>query len=148
MGDMPGRSAEALLIARNGEAVLKAMLAQGPDAAAEKKLLVIYGEEALLLSDMGRAEEALVPSRASVVLREQRLAKSPGDPQRMRDLAIGLGSHVDRLGEAGHRADACTAARRTLVVWDRIRALQRLGALDARKNVPKSLERMKNFCGG
>ncbi len=146
MGDMPGRGIEALAIARKGEQVLRTMLAQGPDAAAEKKLLVLYGEEALLLGDMGRKEEALVPSRASLALREQRLAASPGDPQRMRDLAIGLGAHVDRLGEAGHGAQACAAARRTVAIWGRITALRRLGALDARKNVPKSNERVNKFC--
>ncbi len=107
---------------------------------------MIYGQEALLLSGLGRAEDALVPSRASVALREKRLAASPGDPQRMRDLAIGLGSHVDRLGEAGHKVEACTDARRTAALWDRITALKHLGALDARKNVPKSQERVKNFC--
>ncbi len=146
LGDMTGRGAEALGIARQGEQVLKAMLAQGPDAAAEKKLLIIYGQEALLLGGLGRAEDALVPSRASVALREKRLAASPGDPQRMRDLAIGLGSHVDRLGEAGHKSEACADARRTAAIWARITALGHLGALDARKNVPRSQERVKNFC--
>jgi serine/threonine-protein kinase len=146
MGDMPGRSLEALGIARQGEGVLKAMLSQGPDAAAEKKLLVLYGQEALLLSGLGRKADALVPSAASVALREKRLAVAPDDPQRMRDLAIGLGSHVDRLGEAGRRGEACLAARRTVAIWDRITALKHLGARDARKNVPKSNERVKTFC--
>lgn len=148
MGDMAGRGFEALGIARQGEAVLKDMLAQGPDAAAEKKLLVIYGQEALLLSDLGRKADALVPSSASVALREKRLAASPNDPQRMRDLAIGLGSHVDRLGDDGRRGEACLAARRTIALWAQIRALKHLGALDARKNVPKSAERVKAYCGG
>jgi len=147
MGDMPGRGLEALGIAQQGEAVLKAMLAQGPDAAAEKKLLVLYGQEALLLSDQGRKADALVPSSASVALREKRLAASPADPQRMRDLAIGLGSHVDRLGDDGRRGEACLAARRTAAIWGQITALKHLGALDARKNVPKSAERVKTYCG-
>ncbi|MBO9670759.1 MAG: serine/threonine protein kinase [Sphingobium sp.] len=148
MGDMPSRGLEALGIARQGEAVLKTMLAQGPDAAAEKKLLVLYGQEALLLSDLGRKADALVPSAASVALRDKRLAASPADPQRMRDLAIGLGSHVDRLGEAGRGGEACLAGRRAVAIWDRITALKHLGALDARKNVPKSAERVKTYCGG
>nr|WP_284732118.1 serine/threonine-protein kinase [Sphingobium nicotianae] len=147
MGDMPGRNLEALEISRRGEAVLKDMLAHGPDAAAEKKLLILYGQEALLLSDLGRKADALVPSAASVALREKRLAASPGDPQRMRDLAIGLGSHVDRLADAGNRDEACSAARRTVAIWRRITALKHLGALDARKNVPKSDERVKTSCG-
>ncbi len=148
MGDMPGRGPEALGIARQGEAVLKNMLAQGPDAAAEKKLLVLYGQEALLLSDQDRKADALVPSAASVALREKRLAASPEDPQRMRDLAIGLGSHVDRLGEAGRGGEACLAARRTVAIWGQITALKHLSARDARKNVPQSNERVKNFCAG
>jgi serine/threonine-protein kinase len=146
MGDMPGRNLEALGIARAGEAAIKDMLSHGPDAAAEKKLLVLYGQEALLLSDLGRKTDALVPSAASVALREKRLASAPDDPQRMRDLAIGLGSHVDRLGDAGRRNEACLAARRTVSIWARITTLKHLGARDARKNVPQSNERVKIFC--
>lgn len=148
MGDMEGRKEEALVIAGRGEAVLKQMLAQGPDAAAEKKLLVLYGQEALLLSDLGRPVDALVPSKASVALRERRLADAPNDPQRMRDLAIGLGSHVDRLGEAKLPEEACAVARRTVALWSQIKALKRLGALDARKNVPRSAERVRTYCPG
>lgn len=146
LGDMPGRSAEALGIARQGEAVLQTLLAQGPDAAAEKKLLVLYGQEALLLSGLGRKADALVPSAASVALRDKRLAAAPGDPQRMRDLAIGLGSHVDRLGDAGRPGEACIAARRAVAIWQRITTLKRLSARDARKNVPESAERVKRYC--
>ena len=146
LGDMAGRQEEALRIARAGAAALRAMLAQGPDAAAEKKLLVLYGQEALLLSGLGRAGDALVPLRASVALRDHRLAGAPDDPQRMRELAIGLGAHVDRLGEAGLAVEACAAARRTVALWGRIKALGRLGALDARKNVPRSAERVRMHC--
>jgi hypothetical protein len=146
MGDMPGRSLEALSIAQKGEHILKDMLSHGPDAAAEKKLLVLYGQEALLLSGLGRKADALVPSAASVALREKRLAGAPDDPQRMRDLAIGLGSHVDRLGDAGRRGEACLTARRTVMIWGRITALKHLGARDARNNVPKSNARVGIFC--
>jgi len=148
LGDMPGRATEALGIARGGAAALRAVLAQGPDAGAEKKLLILYGQEALLLSGLGRATEALVPSRASVALRDRRLAAAPDDPQRMRDLAIGLGAHVDRLGEAGLPAEACAAARRTAALWARINVLGHLGARDARKNVPRSAERVATYCTG
>jgi len=147
LGDMAGRQQEALDIARGGVAALRQVLEQGLDAAAEKKLLILYGQQALLLSDLGRPDQALVPSRASVALRERRLAAAPDDPQRMRDLAIGLGAHVDRLGEAGLAAEACDAARRAATLWVRIKALGRLGALDARKNVPRSSERVATHCG-
>lgn len=146
LGDMPGHEQEALGIAREGEALLKRMLAQGPDAAAEKKLLVLYGQEALLLGALGRPNDAVTPSAASVALREARLRGSPDDPQRMRDLVIGLGSHADRLAEAGQGGKACEAARRTVALWQQIEARKRLGALDARKNVPKAHERQEKYC--
>jgi serine/threonine-protein kinase len=148
LGDMPGRQQEALAIARDGEGLLRRMLAQGPDAAAEKKLLILYGQEALLLSALGKPQDAVIPSAASIALRERRLAGSPDDAQRMRDLAIGLGSHADRLAEAGLTAEACTAADRTVALWAQISSRNRLSALDARKTVPRAAERQKSFCTG
>ncbi|MBN8813832.1 MAG: serine/threonine protein kinase [Sphingomonas sp.] len=137
LGDS-GQEAEALSVAEQGVATLKKLLVYGPDAAAEKKLLVLYGQQAALLGDMGRAVDALEPSAASVALREARLARSPGNPQRMRDLAIGLAPHAKLLDKLGHQQQACAAATRAFTVWSDIRARGNLGALDARKNLPQS----------
>jgi serine/threonine-protein kinase len=144
--ELPGRRGDALAIARAGQASLKQVLGYGPDAAAEKKLLVLYGQEAALLDDAGRHAEALAPSRASVELRRRRLAGSPADPRRMRDLAIGLAPHAELLARSGHRGQACAAASDAVATWAAIRAAGRLGALDARKNLPHSETLRKNFC--
>lgn len=146
LGDMGGHSTEALTVARDGVASLRTMLSFGPDAAAEKKLLVLLGQEAAVLDEMGRAQDALVPSLASVTLREQRLARSPGNPQRMRDLAIGIAPYAELLAKAGEREKACEAAVRGVAVWADIKARGQLGALDARKNLPQAGTLQEKFC--
>ncbi|MES2288400.1 MAG: serine/threonine-protein kinase [Pseudomonadota bacterium] len=148
LGDMGGHETEALAVARGGVASLKQLLASGPDAAAEKKLLVLYGQEAAVLDQLGRSREAVEPARASVALRERRLATSPGNPQRMRDLAIGIAPYAELLGKAGERANACAAATRAVDVWAEIRARGQLGALDASKNVPHAGTLKEKFCRG
>lgn len=145
LGDS-GHPTEALAVADDGVASLRQLLAFGPDAAAEKKLLVLYGQQAALLGDLGRDAAALAPSGASVALREARLRRSPGDPQRMRDLAIGLGPHAKLLAKQGREADACATAARAYAMWNGIRASGHLGALDARKNVPQSEALRQNLC--
>ena len=142
LGDS-GHDAAALTVADAGVASLKQLLAFGPDAAAEKKLLVLYGQQAALLGALHHDVDALVPSAASVALREARLARAPGDPQRLRDLAIGLAPHAQVLAAAGQQAEACRAATRAVSVWGDVRARGLLGAHDARKNVPQS-ETLKN----
>ena len=146
LGDMGGHGQEALAIATKGVALLRQLLALGPDAAAEKKLLVLYGQQAALLDEMGRAHEALAPSTESIRLRSARLARSPGDPQRMRDLAIGLAPNAQLLGKAGQRSNACSAASQAVETWHQIRADGHLGALDLRKNLPKSEALKERFC--
>jgi serine/threonine-protein kinase len=146
--ELPGRRDEALRVARAGQAALKRVLGAGPDAAAEKKLLVLYGQEAALLGDAGRADEALAPSGASIALRRARLARSPGDPRRMRDLAIGLVPHAELLADNGRAAEACRAANEGVRAWAAIRAAGHLGALDGRKNLPQSETLQKRLCAG
>jgi hypothetical protein len=64
----------------------------------------------------------------------------------MRDLAIGLAPNAELLAKAGKRADACAAAARAVATWAEIKAKGRLGALDARKNVPHSGALQEKFC--
>ena len=146
LGDIIGRNADALKVADEGVAKLKQLLAFGPDAAAEKKLLVLFGQQAVLLDQMGRTSDALVPSGNSVRLREARLARSPRDAQRMRDFAIGLVPNAELLAKAGKRDDACAVASRAAAAWAHIKALGNLGAMDARKNLPQSEALQRKFC--
>jgi len=144
--ELPGKLPEALAVARAGQQALTRVLAFGPDAAAEKKLLMLYGQEAALLDAEGHVRAALMPSAASITLRRRRLARSMGDPQRMRDLAIGLAPHAALLARAGQRGEACTSAREAVAIWDEIRRRGHLGLLDARKNLPHSKMLAKTFC--
>lgn len=146
LADMGGHATEALAMARGGITSLRQLLAFGPDAAAEKKLLVLFGQEAAVLDQMGRVDDALTPSRASVALREQRLGRSPDNPQRMRDLAIGIAPYAELLAKAGEQQKACGAATRAVDIWNTSRSRGQLGALDARKNMPHAQELQKKFC--
>lgn len=146
LGDMGGHNVEALAVARSGIASLRQLLASGPDAAVEKKLLVLLGQEAAVLDQMGKHRDALIPSVASVTLREQRLARTPNNPQRMRDLAIGIAPYAELLAKAGEPQKACAAATRAVGVWADIKAQGQLGALDARKNLPHSGTLKEKFC--
>ncbi|MEP6785205.1 MAG: serine/threonine-protein kinase [Sphingomonadales bacterium] len=148
LGDMGGHNAEALAVARNGISSLRQLLGFGPDAAAEKKLLVLLGQEAAVLDEMGRIREALAPSLASVTLREQRLLHAPDNPQRLRDLAIGITPYAELLAKAGEHQKACEAATRSVAIWTEIRDSGQLGALDARKNLPHSGMLKEKFCQG
>lgn len=145
LGDS-GNTAEALTIANAGVAMLRQLLGFGPDAAAEKKLLVLYGQQAALFGELGRGVDALEPSRASIALREQRLARSPDDPQRMRDLAVGLVPHAQLLAKAKRAADACVVAARAFALWSDVRARGNLGAHDASQNLPQSETLRNNLC--
>ena len=145
--EIPGQDAKALAVARAAQGPLKQLLRVGPDAAAEKRLLVLYGQEAALLDDTGRVQEALVPSSASVALRRERLANSPGDPQRMRDLAIGVVPYAELLAKAGKRGEACAAAKDAVGMWASIKRAGILGARDANKNVPRAAKLQRDYCG-
>src|SRR5207237_6429207 len=65
LGDS-GHDAEALAVADRGVTTLKQLLRFGPDAAAEKKLLVLYGQHAALLGHVRREADSLIPTSARV----------------------------------------------------------------------------------
>lgn len=147
LGDAPGDyDAEAMRVADAGVATIERLLSAGPDAAAEKWLLVLYGEQALLIDQMGRGADALIPSSKSVSLREARLARSPANPQRMRDVAVGAMPHAELLAKFGRRDEACQSARRAGEIWAAIDARGNLSAFDRAKNLPRSGTLVKNLC--
>lgn len=63
LGDIAGRHREALSEARAGVAQMQRMLAYDPDANIEKRLLVLCGQEAAVLSQSGDVDEAAAASR-------------------------------------------------------------------------------------
>lgn len=148
LGDMGGRDAEALAVADAGAERIEALLRMGPDAAAEKRLLMLYGEQALLLGNLKRTLAAVTPSAKSVALREARLARAPDNPQRMRDLAVGAMPHAELLAAAGRTEEACRTARRGEAMWQAIARRGELSAFDRAKNLPRSGTMVKKLCSG
>lgn len=145
--ELPGRREDALAEARQGEVAMQQVLAFGPDATIEKRLLVLYGQEGLLLSELGRHREAVAASNASLALRRQRLAREPRDPQRNRDLAVALPVHAEMLARAGLAAQACAAAQEGVRAWLAIRAAGNLGSRDAAKDLPEAQVAARRLCG-
>ncbi len=148
LADIPGRAGEGLAKAEQGIAVMERVLSFGVDAEAEKRLLVLLGQQSLLLAQLGRPAAAVVPSSRSIAIRDERARLEPNDPARERDIAVALPAHARILAAAGRNADACAAARRAVEVWASIAAKGRLGAKDARDDQPRSVKMMQQFCGG
>lgn len=100
-----------------------------------------------MLSSLGRQADAVRISNRSVALRERRLARAPGDPQRNRDLAVALPDHAEILAKAGDRPAACAAARRAAGRWDDIRRRGDLGERDAKNDVREANSAVAKFRG-
>lgn len=146
LGDMGGREAEALAEAEAGIAEMQRVLAFGPDAAIETRLLILQGQQALLLGAMGRTREAAAASQASIDLRRRRLAAAPRDVTRRRDLAVVLASHADIVAKAGDGAAACLAAREGLDLLEGLRRTGDLAEKDIRADIPKLQAAARRHC--
>ncbi|MBC9031895.1 serine/threonine protein kinase [Sphingomonas sp. JC676] len=137
LADMGGHLPEALVAAERGVTTVEHLLASGPDGAAEKTLLILYGQQAAVLEQQKRYAEALVPNARSIALRNARLRAAPNDPARMRDMAIALAPSARILALAGHGAEACAAARSGEAMWKAIEARGDLGDRDRTHQLPK-----------
>ena len=146
LGELEGQAAVGLVEAREGIIAMQQVLAFGPDANIEKRLLILYGQEGSILADMGRLKEAVAASNASVALRRTRLAREPLDPQRNRDLAVALPNYAEVLARAGMRAEACVAVREGIRQWEAIRTAGNLGNRDAAKDVPDAVQMAARLC--
>lgn len=147
LSETPDLLEPALFTAREGISVMEKVLDYGPDASAEKRLLVLLGQEAAVLSALGRHGEALASSRRSIELRETRRNMAPDNPMRRRDLAIGLGAHVEVLLAAGMGEAACATAGQALQVWNEIETLGDLSPRDARHAFVAAQDRKARSCG-
>ena len=77
LADMPGRNQDALATAREGVAAMTRVLSFGYDASAEKRLSVLLGQQANVLSNLGRRQEAVGVNAQSLAIREKRVQASP-----------------------------------------------------------------------
>jgi serine/threonine-protein kinase len=127
---------------------MRRTLAFGPDSAIELRLLVLYGQEAQILSAMGRGGEAADVSARGVAMREKRLSSAPQDPTRQRDLAVALANHADALRRSGSLSAACAAARKGQALWQTMRQRGHLADRDARLELPKMDAAARAACGG
>jgi eukaryotic-like serine/threonine-protein kinase len=146
LAELPGRLPEALAAAQAPQPALRQALASGPDAVIEKKLLVLWGQEAAVLGEMGRTGAAMAISRRSVALRQARLHRAPGDYARTRDLAIGLTAHAAIATTGRRKEEACRAAADAVAIWRGLEVRGRLETLDARRGLPQSETARKAAC--
>jgi len=147
LSDVGGQREAALGEARAGVVALEQALSFGPDVNLERRLTILYGQEALILEALGRRPEALAVSERSIALRQRRLALAPSEPQNRRALAVVIPNHARLLGAAGRRADACAAARSGLEQWEILRRNGDLGQRDASVEIPATQAAIRQFCG-
>lgn len=146
LSELPRRSAEALQRARAGSVRMETLLASGPDASAEKLLLMTYGQEAVVLETMGKFADARAVAAKSNAVREQRLTRQPAHHQAIRDMAIGLlqSGHLEHL--AGQTAAACATATRAIALFDRLKSMKALSDFDATNEMPKAIALRAKSC--
>jgi tetratricopeptide (TPR) repeat protein len=144
--ELPGRRDEALAEARGGIAALERALSFGPDLNLERRLSILYGQGALVLDDLGRHDEAAALSRLGFSLRTARLARTPGDPQHLRDVGVAGANHARILAEAGAREEACAAAQAAEQAWEAIRRAGDLGARDAENELAPVAAAARSYC--
>lgn len=146
LADGSKRYTEALDIARAGAASMERLIAAGPDASAEKLLLILYGQEATVLENMDRLQDAFVPLAKGAAIRERRLAMHPNEPHYVRDSAIGL-QQLARVYGKGHRdREACVAATRGMGLWTQLQARGQISKHDAGKEVPQMQALADRYC--
>ncbi len=147
LSEIQGQDQEALQVVRAGAEAMRHALSFGPDANIEMRLIILQGQEALLLTGMGRYREAAELSMRNNSMREARLAAAPDDATRQRDLAVSLASHADALRLAGKSSLACSVARRGQSLWQTIRSRSNLAERDARLELPKIDAAARAACG-
>lgn len=131
---------------RRGKLAIDRALAFGADANAQKFQLILLGHEANLLHAMGRSMAAVPISNQGLAIREARLAAAPGDPVRLRDIAIALPSHADILAAAGQPESACAAARRAVALLDQLAARRQIGERDRAVDMPAAADAVRRHC--
>lgn len=146
LSDIGGQREAALAEARAGVAAMERALSFGPDVNLERRLTILYGQEAIILDALGRRAEALAVSERGIALRQRRLALTPGEPQNRRALAVAIPNHARMLAAAGRRADACAAARSGLEQWQALRRQGDLGQRDASVEVPQTETAVRTYC--
>jgi len=141
-----GRDQEALDVVTQGlEAVLH-VLEFGPDANAQKKQVMLLGQQALVHASMGQHDAAVMASSQSLDIREARLASAPADPARVRDVAIAATAHAEFLSGAGRQPEACHAAQRATAAWTLLHQRGQLGQRDAARNRPQARALHDTLC--
>lgn len=146
LGEISGYEGEALAEANKGIAALNRTLAFGPDAALEKRLVILLGQQALLLDDMGRTADAVSASTQGISFRRKWLAEAPGDPNRQRDVAVALAAHSDLLAKSGNLSAACSEAQQGTQLLERMRQSGNLSNRDAHIDVPKLADAVRRHC--
>ncbi len=147
LADMGGQREAALTEAQAGAAAVERALSFGPDVNLERRLTILYGQEAIIFEAMGRRDEAIAMSERGIALRRRRLELAPSDPQNRRAYAVPMVNHARLLASLGRRADACAAIRGALEQWEILRGQNELGERDAAVGVPEAQAAARLYCG-
>jgi serine/threonine-protein kinase len=146
LADLDGRKGEALAEAQAGVEAIERALAFGPDFNLERRLAILYAQQAILLEAMGRRAEAAALSQRGMDLRWRHLTSAPSDPQNRRSYGVAIANHARLLAAAGRRADACAAVRSGDAQWRIQRERGDLSARDAAVEVPAVRKLVTVYC--
>jgi tetratricopeptide (TPR) repeat protein len=141
-----GRHREALDVLQTGVTALEKVAAYGPDASVEKMLVILLGQKAETLMQLGRPQEAIEPARRSLDIRRARLAKEPSDQARQRDVPVALVPYAKVLAAAGDRQGACAAAVEAVKRWQDLSKAGQTFGIDVRRNLPDTVKLKADVC--
>jgi serine/threonine-protein kinase len=147
LADLDGRRDEALVEAQAGVDAIERALAFGPDFNLERRLAILYAQQAIILEAMGRRAEAASLSQRGMDIRWRHLASAPSDPQNRRNYGVAVANHARLLAAAGRRADACAAVRSGDAQWRIQRERGDLSQRDAQVEVPAVRKLVGEYCG-
>ncbi len=143
------RYGEALALLSKTAFDLQGMVAFDPDdLEAARQLQVVRLDQAEALTDNHRVAEGLAMMKANIQARRDWLAKRPGEPRRLRDLAIG----VEQLGGVetrhGRVAEGCGAYAEFRALLAQLARMGDIAQMDMADTLDDLATQERRYCPG
>jgi eukaryotic-like serine/threonine-protein kinase len=134
--DVGAPAADALAVIDKGAVLGERLLSLDPDNVDAMRMLgVVINQRALILSKLGRHDEAIAVVEARLASSESRIAKAPDDAERARDPVVILRSLAELFEARGDSEKACRSWRRADAGWQALEKRWTVSALDRKNDV-------------
>jgi hypothetical protein len=141
------KDAEALGILSADADDLKAMVAfDADDLEAARQLQVVVLDQAEALTDVKRVDEGVALMKANIADRRRWLARYPGEPRRLRDLAIGIEQLGDIETRNGRVAEGCAAYVEFHALVARLATMGDLAGMDMDDTLDDLAAQARRYC--